>query len=201
MSSWQMHDKHRRSRRFSDVHEIRRAYRALTGRSRSRRDEGVTASRLTSSHLANATYGVPDLRGASEDSQFFAGREDPFGDEVDIDFPAVSNLIKRMRSSFFGAEDDKKPLLAEVLLTRKQANAGARVPLAVSLSHSCPVCGGRGEVWPDVCGVCKGSGSGMLPHQLELVVPPGVQHGTYLAFDVTLPSSPSARVQIRISVE
>ena len=196
-----MHDNYRRSRRFPDVHAIRRAYRALTERSRSSGDDGWTASRLTSSHLANEISGDPNLREPNEVGEFFTGREDPFGYEVDIDFPAVSKLIKRMRSSFFGSQGDKKPFLAEVLLTRKQAHSGARVPLAVSLSHSCPVCGGRGEVWPDLCGVCNGSGSGMLPHQLELVVPPGVQHGTYLGFDVTLPSSPSARVQLRISVE
>jgi hypothetical protein len=196
-----MHDNFRRSSRFSDGHEIRRAYRALTGSSRARGDDGWTTSRLTSSHQANAICGDSDLRGNSEASEFFAGREDPFGDEVDIDFPAISTVVKRIRSSFFGAEGVKEPFQAEVLLTRKQANFGARVPLAVSLSHSCPVCGGRGVVWPDLCGVCNGSGSGALPHQLELIVPPGVQHGTYLGFDITLPSSPSARVQIRISVE
>jgi len=75
------------------------------------------------------------------------------------------------------------------------------VPFDVSLHHTCPVCGGRGEVWLDRCGACDGSGAGLLPHQLQLVVPPGVRDGTCLRFDVTPSYAPATRVEVRISVQ
>lgn len=199
----QMHNDHRRlrPRHLSDIHEIRRAYRELGRRSWPRSDSGGTTGRLASSHLAYEILSDPDRQGTQHrDGHLTAWPEQAFSDEVDIDFPAVSSLVERMRRSFFGTARQHL-LLAEVRLTRTQATAGVRVPLDVSLRHSCPICGGRGEIWPDLCGVCRGSGTGSLPHQLELIVPPGVQHGTRLGFDVTPPSAPSAFVQVRISVE
>jgi hypothetical protein len=105
-----------------------------------------------------------------------------------------------MRASFFDAADEG-PRSTEVQLTPRQAETGVNVPIDVSLSHTCPVCGGRGEVWLESCGACAGSGAGLLPHQLQLVVPPGVRHGTRLHFDVTRPYAPVTRVHVRISVQ
>ena len=136
----------------------------------------------------------------AERAHWSAGREPAFADEVDVDFPAVSGLVGRMRESFFGSPS-RHPLSAEVRLTPKQADAGVKVPFDVSLRHTCPVCGGRGEVWLDRCGACDGSGAGLLPHQLQLVVPPGVRDGACLCFDVTPPYAPAACVEVRISVQ
>jgi hypothetical protein len=105
-----------------------------------------------------------------------------------------------MRASFFDAIGEG-PLSTEVQLTPRQAETGLNVPIDVSLAHTCPVCGGRGEVWLESCGACAGSGAGLLPHQLQLVVPPGVRHGTRLHFDVTRPYAPVTRVHVRISVQ
>ena len=128
-----------------------------------------------------------------------AGREPAFIDEVDVDFPSVSSLVDRMRKSFWGPAVARS-LSAEVRLTPTQAHSGVTVPLDVSLRHTCPMCGGRGEVWPDPCGACAGSGAGLLPHQLKLVVPAGVRDGTRLRFDVTPPYASATCVEIRISV-
>ena len=129
-----------------------------------------------------------------------AGREAAFADEIDVDFPSIGSLVDRMRESFFGPAR-RQPLSAEVLLTPRQADTGVKVPLDVSLRHTCPVCGGRGEVWLDRCGVCDGSGGGLLPHQLQLLVPPGVRDGTCLRFDVTPSYAPAACVEVRVSVQ
>lgn len=187
------------------LHEVRRAYRDLARRSRAQRGEPGRGDRLDTWHVAYAVE-APDGDGAA------AGRgrstaaprraeasDEAFRDEVDVDFPSMAKLVGRMRRSFFG-EAAPRVLSADVRLTPSQADRGVSVPFDVSLRHTCPACGGRGEVWPDACGACRGSGVGLLPHQLQLVVPPGVRDGTCLRFDVTPPYAPAARVRMRISV-
>lgn len=187
------------------LHEVRRAYRDLARRSRAQRGEPGRGDRLDTWHVAYAVE-APDGDGAA------AGRgrstaaprraeasDEAFRDEVDVDFPSMAKLVGRVRRSFFG-EAAPRLLSADVRLTPSQADRGVSVPFDVSLRHTCPACGGRGEVWPDACGACRGSGVGLLPHQLQLVVPPGVRDGTCLRFDVTPPYAPVARVRMRISV-
>ncbi len=186
----------------ADLNEIRRAYRELARRCQSSGANHDVGERLASLHHAYQMLSGQDRRRGhrAERPRWAAGREAAFADEVDVDFPSVSSLVKRMRSSFFGPAPGW-PLSAEVRLTARQADAGVKVPLDVSLRHTCPVCGGRGEVWLDRCGVCDGSGAGLLPHQLQLVVPPGVRDGTCLRFDVTPSYAPVTCVEVRISVQ
>ena len=185
----------------ADLNEIRRAYRELARRCQSSRGKRGARDRLTSLHRADQKLiGQGGLRGdRAGPTRWSAGREAAFADEVDVDFPSMASLVDRMRESFFGSPPGQ-PLSAEVRLTPTQADAGVRVPLDVSLRHTCPVCGGRGEVWLDRCGVCHGSGEGLLPHHLQLLVPPGVRDGTCLRFDVTPPYAPAACLEVRISV-
>ena len=199
-----MHDYHRLLGlpHDADLNEIRRTYRELARQCQSSRGNHGGRECLASLHHAYETLSGQDRRRGygAERPRRSAGREAAFADEVDIDFPSVSSLVDRMRESFFGPPP-AHPLWAEVRLTPKQADAGVKVPLDVSLRHTCPVCGGRGEVWPDRCGACHGSGAGLLPHQLQLVVPPGVREGTCLRFDVTPPYAPATCVEVRISVQ
>ena len=186
------------------LHEVRRAYRDLARRSRAQRGEPGRGERLDTWHVAYAVE-APDGDGAAagRGRSAAAGRaeasDEAFRDEVDVDFPSMAKLVGRVRRSFFG-EAAPRVLSADVHLTPSQADRGVSVPFDVSLRHTCPACGGRGEVWPDACGACRGSGVGLLPHQLQLVVPPGVRDGTCLRFDVTPPYAPVARVRMRISV-
>ena len=187
------------------LHEVRRAYRDLARRSRAQRGEPGRGERLDTWHVAYAVD-APDGDGAAAGrglSVAAPGRaeasDEAFRDEVDIDFPSMAKLVDRMRRAFLG-ETAPRLLSADVRLTPSQADRGVSVPFDVSLRHTCPACGGRGEVWPDPCGACHGSGAGLLPHQLQLVVPPGVRDGTCLRFDVTPPYAPAARVRMRISV-
>ena len=180
-------------------HEVRRAYRELARRCRARRGDPGSGGRLDSWHVAYAVSPPARAGAAPGPRAAEAGCEDAFRDEVDVDFPSMSKLVDRMRRSFFGAAAPRA-LSADVRLTPSQADSGVSVPFDVSLRHTCPACGGRGEVWLDPCGACEGSGAGLLPHQLQLMVPPGVQDGTRLRFDVTPPYAPAARVQMRISV-
>ena len=88
----------------------------------------------------------------------------------------------------------------EVNLTPKEADEGTRVPVALPVHLTCPVCGGRGEVWNEVCGVCTGTGGGLLSHNLNVRVPPGVHHGTRLRFCVSPPFAPETHVEVRITI-
>ena len=199
--------KSRRQRlpRPSDLDEVRRVYWELSRRCRpTRRPQGEAASRLASTHhvaevlVGETRCGQGTVRAAVPGTSGWAS-ERAFSDEVDIDFPSVSRLIARMRRSFFGAAPSQ-PLAADVRLTRAQAENGVEVPVDLSLRHTCPACGGRGEVWLDACSACGGAGTGLLPHALRLVVPPGVSDGTRLRFEVTPPYAPVANVHVRISV-
>lgn len=186
----------------ADLNEIRRAYRELARQCQSSRGNPDVGECLASLHHAYEMLSGQDRRRGSgaERPRWSTGREAAFADEVDINFPSVSSVVDRMRESFFGPAP-AYPLSADVRLTPKQADAGVKVPLDVSLRHTCPVCGGRGEVWLDPCGACDGSGAGLLPHQLQLVVPPGVRDGACLRFDVTPSYAPVTCVEVRISVQ
>ena len=130
---------------------------------------------------------------------------DPLADEVVVDFPSTAGLAERMRASFFGTDDAETEVArgrathtAEVQLTARQADEGTEVPVDLPLPLTCPMCGGRGEVWNEVCGVCTGTGGGFLLHQVDVRVPPGVHHGTRLR--VSPRSAPDTHVEVRIAI-
>ena len=126
---------------------------------------------------------------------------DLLSDEVVVDFPSTSGLVERIRASFFGSRDgDPFTHTTEVKLTPKEADEGIRVPLDLPVRLTCPVCGGRGEVWDEVCAVCTGTGGGLLSHHLNVRVPPGVPHGTRLRFCVSPSFAPDTHVEVRIAI-
>jgi len=187
------------------LHEVRRAWRDLARRSRAQRGEPGRGDRLDTWHVAYAVDG-PGADGAASrpGSPAAAPRraeacDEAFRDEIDVDFPSMAKLVDRMRRSFFG-EAAPRLLSTDVRLTPSQADRGVSVPFDVSLRHTCPVCGGSGGVWLDPWRAGHGSGAGVLPHQLRVMVPPGVRDGTCLRFDVTPPYARGARVRMRISV-
>jgi len=124
-------------------------------------------------------------------------------DEVAIDFPSMSPIVARMRDAFLPAagDHDVATRRAEVELTARQADQGVRVPLDFTVRHTCPACGGRGELWTDPCGLCDGSGAGLLPHRLHFRVPPGVRDGTRLRYSVTPPHAFETHIEVRIAVQ
>lgn len=128
--------------------------------------------------------------------------EAPLVDEVAVDFPSMSTVVARMRKAFFaGAEDeDVVTRRAQLELTARQADEGVRVPLELTVGHTCPVCGGRGELWADPCALCEGSGAGVLNHRLHLPVPAGVRDGTRLRYAVSPGDAAETHVEVRINV-
>lgn len=123
-------------------------------------------------------------------------------DEVEVGFPSVSTFVPGMRKVFFGAVDTDHDSMqqTEIALTARQATEGTHVPIDLTVRHTCPVCGGRGELWADPCGVCRGSGAGWVPHQLDLLVPPGVRDGSCLRFSVSPPYATETHIEVRIVV-
>ena len=127
----------------------------------------------------------------------------PLDDEVAIDFPSMTPIVARMRDAFFAEAGDRGVATrrAEVELTAQQADQGVRVPLDLTVEHTCPACGGRGELWTDPCSLCDGSGAGLLPHRLHFRVPPGVRHGTRLRYSITPPHAFETHIEVRIAVQ
>lgn len=114
----------------------------------------------------------------------------------------LAQITPRIYAAFFG-KDPAAPRFthaAHVALTQAEACKGMRVPLALSVRPVCPVCGGRGELWPEPCGVCLGTGAGFLSHELQVTVPPGVRDGDCLRYTVIPPFAPETQIELRIAI-
>ena len=153
----------------------------------SEKDRRITYARSRSADHRSAEHGTDE--------------RDWFADEVAIDFPSVDRILGRMREAFFGLEHGTLPLSTEVLLTASEAFRGVKIPLDVPVRHTCPICGGRGEVWMEPCTFCAGTGEGLCCHPVQVSVPPGVRHGTRLRVHVTPSYAPSTLVEVRIAIQ
>jgi hypothetical protein len=120
-------------------------------------------------------------------------------DEIAIDFPSMLGPIGRMRAGF-GDTVDVAPHVAHVELSAFEAWRGARVPLEVPLTRSCPGCGGRGETWGAPCSPCAGTGLATEPYLVTLTVPAGVVDGARFAFSVAHPRGHRASCEVRVAV-
>jgi molecular chaperone DnaJ len=184
--------------------EIKRAYRQLVRRyhpdisgddraaafiEAARAYEVLTDTRRRQSYDARRSASL-DLSGP---------RGDWFADEVAIDFPSVSDLLDRMRHSFFGASS-LEDLSAEIVLTRLEAIEGTRIPIGIPVRQTCLRCGGRGETWQEWCGLCGGCGDVQAFHDVELRVPAGVRAGERIRISVMPPGAPLTRVDVLISI-
>jgi hypothetical protein len=123
-----------------------------------------------------------------------------FADEVAIDFPAGGDKVERMRHAFVAPDAAIDSLRAEIHLSRRQAGTGAAVALELPVRSTCRTCGGRGEVWGDVCQSCAGSGHAFHHQTLTVSVPPGVTHGARFSFSVSPPHGLRTRVEVRVAV-
>ncbi len=128
--------------------------------------------------------------------------DDCFADETAIDFPSVGHIVARARDAFVGDPDPEaaRTLTAEVAVSRRDALLGTTVPLKVPVRGACPRCGGRGEVWPDPCVPCSGTGNALVHHPVWLPVPAGVPDGARIRFRLTSPHAAPVRVEVRVAV-
>lgn len=195
--------------RHGDGAGIRRGYRELARRLRDAAPAhaGDAVARVVE-HPASPPAvsrrqdgGAPSVRRPPA-SRISRASRSVLADEAAVDFLSMSPIVARMREAFFAASGERGAATrrAEVELTARQADRGVRVPLDLAVPHTCPACGGRGELWADPCGLCRGSGAGLLPHRLHFRVPPGVRHGTRLRYSVTPPHAFETCVEVRIAV-
>ena len=122
-----------------------------------------------------------------------------FADEVVVDFPSMAPAVDRIRRAFL-AEDRTPPLSTDIEVSRREAREGATLPLDVPVRCTCRRCGGRGESWAAACGHCQGSGTELLRHQLQVVLPAGVADGASFSFTVTARHHPPTRIALRVRV-
>ena len=203
--------------RYADLGEIRRAYWSLARRVYRESRRGVSASDLTEIQRAYDTLRDSGRR-QTYDTRYAATQSSPaeglravrdivpaFDEDVANDFPSMATMariVPRIRAAFFSTETEISEIhTAHVELTPTEALEGVRIPFHLPVRPICPMCGGRGEIGAESCGVCAGMGTGRLSHQLHLAVPPGVRHGVCLKFSVTPPFSAEAHVELHIAIQ
>jgi hypothetical protein len=124
-----------------------------------------------------------------------------FIDEVAIDFPSSSAAIEFFRRDHVEPDGPGRSTDAEITISARQAGMGVMVPLEVRVLHTCPECGGRGEVWSAPCEPCAGQGHELSYQRLTVSVPAGVVHGDRFSFNVSPPRGPRTRVDVRVAVK
>ena len=203
--------------RYADLGAIRRAYWSLARRFHQEFRRGAPASDLTEIQRAYDTLGDsarrqlydtrhPAPQSPSTDSlRVVPDVAAALDDDVAKDFPSMATMariVPQMCAVFFSAEAGVgETHTTHVELTPKDAIDGVRIPFRLGVRPTCPMCGGRGEIWEDPCGVCAGTGAGRLSYQLHLPVPPGIRHGACLRFSVTPPFSAETRVELHIAIQ
>lgn len=123
-----------------------------------------------------------------------------FADDVVIDFPSVAAAVERMRSAFVEDGPRRTPLAVHITMSPKQAVEGAMVSFDVPVRCTCRECGGRGETWPDRCGLCAGTGAELRRHQVQVLVPGGVANGARFRFLVAPRHDPPTHIELRVAV-
>lgn len=126
-------------------------------------------------------------------------RADWLADEIAIDFPSISSVLDQMRDSFFGGTP-AAALSAVVTVSPQEAFWGVAVPLEVPLRRTCPVCGGRGEVWSEWCPTCGSCGEVMAAHEMNLRIPAGVLEGARFRFSVAPAGATPTIVEVRVTI-
>ena len=123
-----------------------------------------------------------------------------FADEVAIDFPSSRAAIEFFRRDHVDPDGPGAITQAAITISPLQACAGALVPLEVTVTRTCPRCGGRGEVWSEPCQPCAGRGQEPHSQWLTVAVPAGVSDGDRFSFNVSLARGPRTRVDVRVAV-
>lgn len=124
---------------------------------------------------------------------------EPWDEDVAIDFPSTARVVERIRASFFG-ENGAARLVAEISISRDEAQAGADVPLLLPIRRVCPSCGGRGEVWLDSCEPCAGTGELVAARQIRVSLPAGTEDGVHFRFALTSHGGAPTAIEIRVVV-
>jgi hypothetical protein len=133
--------------------------------------------------------------GAADSSPY-----DCFADETAIEFPSLDQFVERARDGLLGDAGAGVALSTDVLLSSRDASSGTLVTLEVPLRRTCPLCGGRGEVWTEPCADCCGSGDALVRHPVLFAMPPGIANGARLSFRVHAASAAPVRVEVRVAV-
>lgn len=123
-----------------------------------------------------------------------------WSDEVAVDFPSIAVAAERMRDAFLAEDVRRDAVVADVRVTPREAHAGCRVLVDLSVPTTCSACGGRGEVWSEACVVCQGSGTRPTLRPVTVSVPPGVEDGDRLFFNVAWSQARSTLVRLRVSI-
>jgi hypothetical protein len=122
-----------------------------------------------------------------------------FADEVVVDFPSMAPAVDRIRHGF-RADEVAQAVRTAIRLSRQEAWDGAVVVLRVPVRRTCGACGGRGEIWGELCVACAGRGSQLVQRPVHLSVPAGVLDGTRLSVTVARRQTLPLRIEVHVLV-
>ncbi len=112
--------------------------------------------------------------------------ESPF-EHIDRLFDEWTGFITE---ELFGSFDEETKraggLLAELILTPREASEGGRFFLPVSFLSLCSRCYGRGRVKGLICGLCRGEGEIRFQKEIEIRIPPAVKEGTEIGLEIPI---------------
>ena len=203
--------------RYADLDEIRRAYWSLEKRVRLESKKGLQAQEFKEIRRAYDVLSDSNRRSLYDAGHLIESRL-PFegcrivcddflelNDGMVNDFPStatIADVVLTMHGEFLVNQVLLvETYITQVELTDREARKGVRVPWNLVFRSDCPICGGRGEIWPNSCGICAGTGNGEMSHQLDLAIPPGVRHGACLKFTATPPFSAEIQIRVHIAIE
>jgi hypothetical protein len=122
-----------------------------------------------------------------------------FADEVVIDFPSVALAVDRIRRGFL--VDEPPPRWHATLhVSANEARRGVTTPLEVPVRLTCHQCGGRGESWTEDCSRCRGTGTLLLHHVVQVTIPAGVMDGDRFFFSVVPRHHTPTRIELHVRV-
>ena len=203
--------------RFAGLDEIRRAYWSLEKRVRleskkSLQDQELEEIRRAYDVLSDSNRrSLYDARHPAESSLSFEGHRIVSDDFLELndgmvnDFPStatITDVVSTTYGEFLANQvSSVETYITQVELTDQEARKGVRVPWNLVFRSDCPICGGRGEIWPNSCGICAGTGNGEMSNQLDLMIPPGVRHGACLKYTATPPFSAEIQIRVHIAIK
>ncbi len=155
--------------RFREVHD---AYLVLSDAAR-RRCYDVEAGRV-----ARTSVPIEQIR---------AGGPIGIPDDFETIGPSMGEFLDHIGQNFFGFHDKSggvhRHMGVELVLSRKEARNGGRLPFEVPCYGSCPRCHGGAWMW-GLCPLCHGYGLAQASHRVVLDIPGGIRNGSQ--FEIAL---------------